>query len=118
MRRTARPVDRVFTVAITSEISHGAFRLYAIIVKAAQDADAGDEYFPVTLTGLMDLHPGIGGRKAGATTVIKQIAELRKSELIDTRAAIHRSEPRKPVLVRVNPVSIPVGNVGMLANQQ
>jgi hypothetical protein len=118
MRKTVRSIDRVLAVAITSEISHGAFRLYVILVGAAQDAGAGDEYFPVTLTGLIDLHPGIGGRKAGATTVIKQIAELRRGELIDTRAAIHRSEPRKPVLVRVNPAPGPVGSLGLLANQQ
>lgn len=113
-----KPVDRVLAAAMTSDISHGAFRLYAILEGASRQANAADEYFPVTLEGLRDVHPGTAGRPVGATTVIKQVAELRKHQLIDTRAAIHRTEPRKPVLVRIRTVATPTGKVNDRANQQ
>lgn len=93
--------DRVLTAALTGDISHGAFRLYVILEGVSRQLKAEDEYFPVTLEGLMQLHPGIAGRNAGATTIIKQVATLRRHGLLDTRAAIHRNEPRKPVLVKV-----------------
>lgn len=110
--------DRVLAAAMTPDISHGAIRLYVILDGAARQAEATDEYFPVTLEGLMGLHPGIAGRGAGATTVIKQVAELRRHSLIDTRAAIHRNEPRKPVLVKLLTARTKVDKVDDRANRQ
>jgi hypothetical protein len=110
--------DRALSAALMPGLPHGAFRLYVILAAASRDAGAENEYFPVTLEGLMLLHPGIAGRSAGATTVIKQVATLRKQGLLDTRAAIHRTEPKMPVLVKVldPPMSRqPVANV---ANSQ
>jgi hypothetical protein len=93
--------DRVLKAALAGDVSHGAFRLYVILEGVSRQLKAEEEYFPVTLEGLMQLHPGIGGKNAGATTIIKQVASLRRHGLLDTRAAIHRNEPRKPVLVKV-----------------
>lgn len=91
----------VLTAALMPNIPHGAFRLYVILDGAAKQANAEDEYFPVTLEGLIRLHPGIAGRSAGATTIIKQVAALRGAGLLNVRAAIHRNEPRQPVLMKV-----------------
>ena len=113
-----RKTNRVTAAALSPGLPHGAFRLYAILDAASREAKAQDDYFPVTLKGLMALHPGIAGREAGATTVIKQVDALRKQGLLDIRAAIHRTEPRMPVLVKVlDPKSVtpPLASV---ANQQ
>lgn len=99
--KKAQRTGASLTAALTRGISHGAFRLYVILDGAARQAKMEDEYFPVTLDGLMKLHPGIAGRNAGATTIIKQIATLRNAGLLDVRAAIHRNEPCQPVLVKV-----------------
>lgn len=110
--------ERVLAAALTQGLSHGAFRLYVILDGASREAGVENEYFPVTLEGLMRLHPGTGGREVGATTVIKQVSALRKIGLLDIRAAIHRTEPRKPVLVKV--VDPPKGptRVAGVANTQ
>lgn len=110
--------ERVLAAALSQGLSHGAFRLYVILAGAAQQAEAQDEYFPVTLEGLMQLHPGIAGRSAGATTIIKQVASLRRIGLLDTRAAIHRTEPRKPVLVKVLDPATASAGVASVANTQ
>lgn len=114
-----QPTDRVLAAALMPGLPHGAFRLYAILDAASHEANAENEYFPVTLEGLMALHPGIAGRGAGATTVIKQVAALRRHNLLETRAAIHRTEPRMPVLVRVLAPSEPAKvSVASVANSQ
>lgn len=99
------PLDRLISASMTKGISHGDFRLYAILQGVAVRAKAKDDYFPVTLEGLLTLHPGTTGssgwRAAGPSTVIGQIASLRKAGLLETRAAIHRNNPRQPVLVKV-----------------
>lgn len=115
-------MNRLVTAALIREISHGDFRLYVILQGIAIKAKAKDEYFPVTLEGLMALHPGITGsggwRSAGASTIIKQMASLRKAGLLETRAAIHRNNPRTPVLVKVlDPVS-PELDLASIANTQ
>jgi hypothetical protein len=110
--------DRVLAAALTPGISHGAFRLYVILEGAARQADAEGEYFPVTLEGLMKLHPGIAGRNAGATTIIKQIATLRSQGFLEMRAAIHRNEPREPVLVKILAASTVSTRVASVANSQ
>lgn len=117
-----QPTDRVLAAALTPNLPHGAFRLYAILDAASREADAVDEYFPVTLDGLMQLHPGIAGRNAGATTIIKQVAALRGAGLLETRAAMHRNEPKMPVLVKLlSPHVGPEGKtvaVAAVANSQ
>lgn len=113
-----QPTNRVLSAALMTGLSHGAFRLYVIIDAASREAKAEDEYFPVTLEGLVALHPGIAGRSAGATTVIKQVAALRKQGLLETRAAIHRNEPRMPVLVKVLDPQGAVSSVASVANSQ
>lgn len=91
----------MLAVACMPGLSHGAFRLYVILAGAARQQGAEDDYFPVTLKGLLAVHPGIAGRSAGATTVLKQVAELRRHELVAMRPALHRNEPELPVLMRV-----------------
>jgi hypothetical protein len=113
-----QPTDRVLAAALSPGLSHGAFRLYVILDGASREAGVEDEYFPVTLEGLMQLHPGIAGHNAGATTIIKQVATLRRIGLLDTRAAIHRTEPRKPVLVKVLDPAGSVRKVFSVANTQ
>lgn len=113
-----QPTNRVLSAALMPGLSHGAFRLYVILDAASREVKAEDEYFPVTLEGLVVLHPGIAGRSAGATTVIKQVAALRKQGLLDTRAAIHRNEPRMPVLVKVLDPKGAVSSVASVANSQ
>lgn len=113
-----QPTDRALAAALSPDLSHGAFRLYVILEGAAREAGVEDEYFPVTLEGLIQLHPGIAGRSAGATTIIKQVATLRRIGLLDTRAAIHRTEPRKPVLVKVLDPANLVAGVASVANTQ
>lgn len=113
-----QPTDRVMAAALSQGLSHGAFRLYVILDGASREAGVEDEYFPVTLEGLMRLHPGIAGRNAGATTIIKQVASLRRIGLLDTRAAIHRTEPRKPVLVKVMDPATQVRKVFHVVNTQ
>lgn len=110
--------DRIFVAALSPGLSHGAFRLYVILDGASREAGVEDEYFPVTLEGLLKLHPGTAGHTPGATTVIKQIAALRWAGLLDTRAAIHRTEPRKPVLVKVLDPAAPTGKVFSVVNTQ
>lgn len=110
--------NRVLMAALSAEISHGAFRLYVILEGVSRQLNAENEYFPVTLEGLMQLHPGIAGRNAGATTVIKQVATLRRHGLLDTRAAIHRNEPRKPVLVKVLAAKKDGRDLASVANTQ
>jgi len=110
--------DRALAAAVMPGLSHGAFRLYVILDAASREADAEGKFFPVTLEGLMRLHPGIAGRSAGATTVIKQVETLRRKGLLETRAAIHRNEPRIPVLVKVvDPPEVPTLVAGV-ANTQ
>jgi hypothetical protein len=82
-------------------LSHGAFRLYVILAGAAAQRSAEGDYFPVTLKGLLRLHPGIAGRCAGTTTVLKQMAELQRRGLILMDSALHRNEPELPVRVKV-----------------
>lgn len=113
-----RKADRVTAAALSPGLPHGAFRLYVILDAASREAKARDNYFPVTLQGLLALHPGIAGREAGATTVIKQVETLRKQGLLDTRAAIHRTEPRMPVLVKVLEPKSATPSVASVANQQ
>ena len=110
--------DRVLAAALTPGLPHGAFRLYVILEAASREASSGDDYFPVTLEGLLMLHPGIAGRNAGATTIIKQVATLRRQGLLDTRAAIHRNEPRIPVLVKVMDPAQKPPSVSSVANRQ
>ncbi|AXH66210.1 hypothetical protein SEA_SATIS_49 [Streptomyces phage Satis] len=98
---TTQQTYPVLTAALMPNIPHGAFRLYVILDGASRQTGAEDEYFPVTLEGLIQLHPGIAGRNAGATTIIKQVSALRGAGLLDVRAAIHRNEPRQPVLMKV-----------------
>lgn len=93
--------DPVLAAACMPGLSHGAFRLYAILAGAAPQRKAEDGYFPVTLKGLLKLHPGIGGREAGPTTVIKQAAELTRHDLIAMASSLHRNSPELPVLVKV-----------------
>lgn len=113
-----KPTDHVLSAALVQDLPHAAFRLYVILEGAARQANAKDEYFPVTLEGLMRLHPGVAGRPAGSTTIIKQIAVLRNLGLLETRAAIHRTEPRKPVLVKVTKPAPPKVAVASVANSQ
>lgn len=113
-----RTTDRALAAALMPGLSHGAFRLYVILDAASRKAKARDGYFPVTLEGLMLLHPGIAGRSAGATTVIKQVASLRRQGLLDTRAAIHRTEPKMPVLVKVLDPPYEPAPVADVANTQ
>lgn len=110
--------ERVLAAAMTPAISHGAIRLYVILDGASRQAGAVDDYFPVTLQGLMDLHPGTAGRTPGSTTVIKQVDELRKHGLLDRRAALHRNEPSKPVLIKVLTPSTSTVKVDGKANRQ
>lgn len=93
--------DRVTTAACMPGLSHGAFRLYAILAGAARQKDSEDGYFTVTLKGLLDLHPGIAGRSVGVSTVLRQVTELQRAKLINTRSTLSRGEPELPVLVRV-----------------
>lgn len=113
-----KSTDPVLLAALSQGLPHAAFRLYVILDGAARQANAKDEYFPVTLEGLMQLHPGVAGRTAGSTTIIKQIAALRALGLLETRAAIHRTEPRKPVLVRVTALAPQKIAVASVANSQ
>jgi hypothetical protein len=108
----------ILGAAMMPGISHGAFRLFVILDGAARQANAEGEYFAVTLEGLMRLHPGIAGRKVGATTIIKQVDTLKKVGLLDVRAAIHRNEPCKPVLMKVNEPEPPAVNIGVVVNSQ
>lgn len=110
--------DRVLAAALSRGLSHGAFRLYVILEGAAREAGAENEYFPVTLEGLMQLHPGTGDHPPGSTTIIKQVSTLRRAGLLDTRAAIHRTEPRKPVLVKVLDPATRLAGVASVANTQ
>lgn len=116
------PTDRLIAAALSKGISHGDFRLYVILQGVAIKARATNDYFPVTLEGLLALHPGITGsggwRAPGSTTIVKQIASLRKAGLLDTRAAIHRSSPRKPVLVKVLDPADPELDLANVANTQ
>jgi len=103
--------DELLTVACMPGLSHGSFRLYAILrgveeqlVRATQDQvvkGSRGNYFPVTLSGLRRLHPGTAKKVAGYTTLIKQVAELRAFDLLETRAAMPRNEPDLPVLVKL-----------------
>jgi hypothetical protein len=93
--------DRILTVAHMPGLSHGSFRLYVILSGIAQQKNATDDYFAITLQEVVEAHPGISGRSAGATTVIKQVAELRRNSLVTLRAALHRNEPELPVLMKV-----------------
>lgn len=93
--------DEFLAVACMPGLPHGAFRLWVILAEVAKRKGAPDEYFAVTLSGLKKIHPGTAQREAGVITVFKQLAELRKRELITTRGALRRDEPSLPVLVKV-----------------
>lgn len=93
--------DRVLAVACMPGLSHPAFRLYVILDGAARQQAAPGGYFPVTLKGLLEIHPGVAGRRAGPATVIKHMAELRQLGLVQTRSTLHRTRPELPVLVKV-----------------
>lgn len=99
------PMKRMVTAALSRDISHGDFRLYVILQGVAISAGAKNEYFPVTLEGLQILHPGTsnpdGVSSVAPTTVIRQIASLRKAGMVATQGAIHRNDPRKPALIKV-----------------
>lgn len=112
------PIEQLAAVAATRGLSHGAFRLYALLKGIAVQTGAEHEYFPVTLEGLTVLHPGIAGRDVGATTVVKQVAALRHAGLLETRAAIHRTEPRKPVLMRVLDPDVEQMDLASIVNSQ
>ncbi|MCP9209727.1 hypothetical protein [Streptomyces cucumeris] len=94
-------VDEITSVACLPGLSHGAFRLYAILAGVARQKDAQDSYFPVTLTGLQKVHPGTSGKCVGYVTILNQISELRRRDLLEIRASLNRNKPGLPVLVRV-----------------
>lgn len=82
-------------------LTHGAARLYAILRLAARSLDAEGAYFSVTLAGLSRLQPGLAGKPIGATTLLKQMQELRKAGLVDLRGALPRHEPHVPAVLKV-----------------
>lgn len=94
-------IDRHLRAACFPQLSHGACRLYVILSSVAHTAGRDDTFFPVTLAGLRELQPGVNGRRIGATTVLRQIQELRQLGLVEVRSALHRNEPEVPALVRV-----------------
>lgn len=118
MHRLEWTIHRLAAVAARPELSHGAFRLYVLLKGVAVQTGEEHEYFPVTLAGLTALHPGIVGREVGATTVVKQVAALRHAGLLDIRAAIHRTEPRKPVLIRVLDPDVEQMDLASIVNSQ
>jgi hypothetical protein len=101
--------DELLAVACMPGLSHGSFRLYAILAGVARQRGARDAYFPVTLTGLKKIHPGTAERVAGDMTIIKQVAELRQRNLLTTgsvalerQASLHRNKPDTPILVKLH----------------
>lgn len=112
---------RVLAAACLRGLSHSAFRLYYLLDVAARQRDAVDAYFQVTLKGLLEVHPGVAGRRAGSATVLKQLNELRRRNLIDLLSMPQRNKPGAPVLVKVLEPKIPPddpGDVGMLIGLQ
>lgn len=93
--------DDILLVACTPGLSHSAFRLYVILFGVEGQRGARGTFFPITLKGLKRVHPGIGEREAGITTIIKQFSELRRHGLVELRAALHKNQPDLPVLVKV-----------------
>jgi len=110
--------DRILNAACTPGLPHGAFRLYAILSATAQAKDSVDAYFTVTLAGLMELHPGVGGQSVGVTTLLKQAQELRRLGLLEIRGALHRNDTRVPVVVRVLPPQSPTPDAAGIAETQ
>jgi hypothetical protein len=93
--------DQVLITACLPGLPHAAYRLYALLAGVAHQRNARHAYFPVTLTGLQRIHPGTSGRAVASRTLVKQITELRKFNLIDVRAALDPNRPDLPVLVKV-----------------
>lgn len=93
--------DDILSVACAPGLSNSAFRLYVILLGVERQKEAHGIFFPITLTGLKKVHPGTAERGAGITTIIKQVAELRRRGLLELRAALHRNQPDLPVLVKV-----------------
>lgn len=94
-------ITQISRAACLKGVSHGAFRLYTILSLAACEKSAADRPIAVTLSGLMALHPGVGGRPIGVTTVINQMHELRRSGLLDIQGTMHRLDPGSEVVVQV-----------------
>lgn len=93
--------DELLAVACMPGLSHGACRLYLILAGASRRAGERGAFFPVTLAGLARIHPGTADKRAGLSTIIKQVAELRRKKLIEMRSALHRNQPTLPVFMKV-----------------
>lgn len=100
--------EELLIVACMPGLSHGAFRLYAILAGVARQQKSRDDYFPVTLTGLQKVHPGTAEKSAGGATIIKQVDELRRRKLLatgsvalETQTRLHRDKPGTPILVKL-----------------
>lgn len=93
--------DELLAVACMPGLSHGACRLYLILAGASLKAGAQDAFFPVTLAGLARIHPGTADKRAGLSTIIKQVAELRQRRLVEMRSALHRNQPTLPVFMKI-----------------
>lgn len=95
--------ERVLTAACSPDLPHAMFRLYVILSSASEASEMHGDYFPVTLRGLLALHPGVGGKPIGTTTLLKQTNELKRHGLIDMSGTLHRNAPHIPVMIRVIP---------------
>lgn len=99
---------QLLAVACMPGLSHGAFRLYALLAGVAQQKGLHDTYFPITLTGLAKIHPGTAGKPAGFTTIVKQFTELRGRGLVESgnvalslQTNLQQNHPNVPILVRI-----------------
>lgn len=93
--------SRVLAAACMADLPHAMFRLYVILSSASEVSETHGDYFPVTLRGLLELHPGVGGKPIGTTTLLKQTNELKRQGLIETSGTLHRNAPHIPVMIRV-----------------
>jgi len=109
--------DRVLAAACMADLPHAMFRLYAILSSASEASETHGDYFPVTLRGLLELHPGVGGKPIGTTTLLKQTNELKRQGLIDMSGTLHRNAPHIPVMIRVLEPSVPRPDVASLISK-
>lgn len=96
-------LEQLLIVACTSDLSHGAFRLYALLAGVASKRGIRDDYLSVSLAGLQKIHPGTSGKIAGLTTLIKQATELKRFGLLEMREPLHRNAPSRPIQVKALP---------------
>lgn len=83
MANSAR-MSEISSAVINRNMSHSAFRLYVLLVLAADRSVPDGGFTPVSYEALTKTLPGVKGKPVVLSTIRENLRELRKAGLVET----------------------------------